>query len=128
MLLAELVWLPLKERRDNRKLCTLFKMSRGLTPPYLTAVLSIQRDTGYNLRRAGDGSMPIIRCRLSCVRNSFLFSTMRLWSAMNPALRSSSSIEHFKLNLKKQHLRTTPFFPHFSTLVLSAKQRSITHV
>ena len=31
---------------------------------------------------------------------------------MNPALRSSSSIEHFKLNLKKQHLRTTPFFPH----------------
>ena len=30
---------------------------------------------------------------------------------MNPALRSSSSIEHFKLNLKKQHLRATPFFP-----------------
>ena len=28
---------------------------------------------------------------------------------MNPALRSSSSIEHFKLNLKKT---TTPFFPH----------------
>ena len=37
---------------------------------------------------------------------------MRLWNAMNPALRSSPSIEHFKLNLKKQHLRTTPFFPH----------------
>ena len=83
-------------------------MSRGLTPPYLTAILPIQRDTGYNLYRTGDGSMPIIRC----VRNSFLFSRMRLWNAMNPALRSSSSIEHFKLNLKKQCLRTTPFFPH----------------
>ena len=31
---------------------------------------------------------------------------------MNPVLRSSSSIEHFKLNLKKQHLRATPFFSH----------------
>ena len=27
LLLAELGWLPLKERRDNHKLCTLFKMS-----------------------------------------------------------------------------------------------------
>ena len=87
-------------------------MSRGLTPPNLTVVLPIQRDIGYNLRRTGDGSMPIIRCRLSCVRNSFLFSTMRLWNAMNPALRCNCSIEHFKLNLTKQHLRTTPFFPH----------------
>ena len=91
LLLAELGWLPFKERRDNHKLCTLFKMSRGLAPPYLNAVLPIQRDTGYNLRRTGDGSMPIIRCRLSCVRNLFLFSTMRLWNAMNPALRSSSN-------------------------------------
>ena len=75
----------------------------------MTAVLPIQRDTGYNLHRTGDGSMPIIRCRLSCVRNSFLFSPMRLCNAMNPALRSSSSIEHFKLNLKKQHIRANPF-------------------
>ena len=66
-------------------------MSQGLIPPYLTAVLPIQRDTGYNLRRTGDGSMPIIRSRWSCVRNLFLFSTMRLWNAMNPASRSSSS-------------------------------------
>ena len=87
-------------------------MSRGLTPPYLTAVLPIQRDTGYNLRRTGDGSMPMIRCRLSCVRNSFLFSTMRLWNAMNPALHSTSSIEHFKLNLKKTTFTNYPFFPH----------------
>ena len=83
-----------------------------LGPLYLTAVLPIQRDTGYNLRRTGDGSMPIIRCRLRFVRNSFLFSTMRLWNAMNPALRSSYSIEHFRLNIKKQHSRTTLFFPN----------------
>ena len=63
--------------------------------------------------------MPIIRCRLSCVRNLFLFSPMRLWNAMNPALRTSSSIEHFKLNLKKQHLRTTPFFPHLYSRFIS---------
>ena len=120
---------PLKERRDNHKLCTLFKMSRDLIPPYLTAVLPIQRDTGYNLRRTGDGSMPIISCRLSCMRNSFLFSTMRLWSAMNPALCSSSSIEHFKLNLKKQHLRSTPFFPHLYSCFYSCfKQQFFTHV
>ena len=57
LLLAELGWFPLYERRDNHKLCTLFKMSRGLILPYLTAVLPIQRDTGYNLCRTGDGSM-----------------------------------------------------------------------
>ena len=63
--------------------------------------------------------MPIIRCRLSCVRNSFLFFTMRLWNAMNPAKRSSLSIEHFKLNLKKQHIRTTPFFSHLYSRFIS---------
>ena len=109
LLLAELGWSPLKEWRDNHKLCTLFKMSRGLTPPYLTAVLPIQQDTGYNSHRTGDGSMPIIRCRSSCVRNLFLFSIMRLWNAMNPALHSGSSIEQFKLNLKIYEL---PTFPH----------------
>ena len=101
-----------------------------LTPPYLPAVLPIQRDTGYNLRKTGEGSMPIIRCRLSCVRNSFLFSTMRLWNAMNPALRSSSSIEHlnmFKLN-QKNNIYELPLFFLIYTIVLSAKQQLITHV
>ena len=115
LLLAELGWLPLKERRDNHKLCTLLKMSRGLTPPYLTAVLPIQRDTGYNLRKTGDGSMPIIRCRLSCARYSFLFFTM-LWNAMNYAVALVLNI--LSWISKKQHLRTTPFF-HIYTLVLS---------
>ena len=68
--------------------------------------------------------MPMIRCHLSCVRNLFLFSTMRLCNAMKPALRSSSSIEHLKLNLKKQHSRTTPFFLIY-TLVLSANHTRI---
>ena len=31
---------------------------------------------------------------------------------MNPALRSSSSIELFRLNLEEQNVQTTPFFPH----------------
>ena len=66
--------------------------------------------------------MPILRCSLSCVRNLFLFSTIRLWITMNPALRSSPSIEHFKLNLKKQHVRTTPLFPHFYSAFICSCQ------
>ena len=31
-------------------------------------------------------------------------------------ISSPASIEHFKLNLKKKHSRTTPFFPHSSCL------------
>ena len=31
---------------------------------------------------------------------------------MNPALRSSPSIEHLKLNIKNQNTRTNPFSPH----------------
>ena len=63
ILLAELGWLPLKERRDNHKNCISFKLSRGFTPLSLTVVLPIQRYTCYNLRRRGYGSMSIIRCR-----------------------------------------------------------------
>ena len=86
-------------------------MSRGLTPRYLTAALPIQQDTGYNLPGTGDSSMPITYCHLSCVRNSFLFSTMRLWKAMiNPALLCSRSIEHLKLNLTKNNIYELPHF------------------
>ena len=90
-------------------------MSRGLTDaPYLTAVLTIQRDTGHNFRRTRAGSMPITRYRLSCVRNqSFLFSTIRLRNATNPALRSSPSIEHFELNLKKSIHELYPILSSF---------------
>ena len=92
LLLSELGWLPLKERRADHKLCLLFKMLRGLSPPYLTAALPLQRDTGYNLRRTGDGSLPIVRCRLNCVRNSFCHSTIRLWNSLSPESRNSPSL------------------------------------
>ena len=69
---AQLRWFPLNKRIVGHKLDPLFKMLRGLTPPYLIAALPLQRDAGCNLHRTGDGSLNV-----DLPINYSLFSTIR---------------------------------------------------
>ena len=56
LLLSDLGWESLQDRRNNHKLIIFYKIIYGLTPTYLTDILPplIQETTDFNLRNAND--------------------------------------------------------------------------
>ena len=56
LLLSDLGWESLQDRRNKHKLIFFYKIIHGLTPTYLTDILPplIQETTDYNLRNAID--------------------------------------------------------------------------
>ena len=56
LLLSDLGWESLQDRRNKHKLIIFYKIIHGLTPSYLTDILPplIQETTNYNLRNAND--------------------------------------------------------------------------
>ena len=110
-LLAELDWLPLRVRRTSHKLCMLFKIVRGLSPSYLTAVLPRPRVPGYSLRSSDNMTLPTPFSRLSSVRNSFANSSIRLWNTLDKDLRLTPTLFSFKSKLTKHRKYISNFIP-----------------
>ena len=110
-LLLELNWIPLRQRRTNHKLVILYKIIHGLAPSYLTAILPRPRDAGYRLRSFNNTSLPTPSARLSCVRNSFLNSSIKSWNSLDKIIRSSPSYFSFKSKLLKRSKSNSHFNP-----------------
>ena len=110
-LLLELNWIPLRQRRTNHKLVILYKIIHGLAPSYLTAILPRPRDAGYRLRSFNNMSLPTPSARLSCVRNSFLNSSIKSWNSLDKIIRSSPSYFSFKSKLLKRSKSNSHFNP-----------------
>ena len=56
-LLAELHWLPVRSRIHYKILLITFKILHGLSPKYLSDLISIQQPSSYNLRRNDNGRL-----------------------------------------------------------------------
>ena len=56
-LLAELHWLPVRCRIHYKILLITFKILNGLSPKYLSDLISIQQPSSYNLRRNDNGRL-----------------------------------------------------------------------
>ena len=56
-LLAELHWLPVRSRIHYKILLITFKVLHGLSPKYLSDLISIQQPSSYNLRRNDNGRL-----------------------------------------------------------------------
>ena len=56
-LLAELHWLPVRSRTHYKILLITFKVLHGLSPKYLSDLISIQQPSSYNLRRNDNGRL-----------------------------------------------------------------------
>ena len=110
-LLLELNWIPLRQRRTNHKLFILYKIIHGLAPSYLTAILPRPRDAGYRLRSFNNMSLPTPSARLSCVRNSFLNSSIKSWNSLDKIIRSSPSYFSLKSKLLKRSKSNSHFNP-----------------
>ena len=93
------------------QLTMLYKIIHGLAPSYLTAILPRPRDAGYRLRSLDNMSLPTPFARLSCVKNSFLNSSITSLNSLDKIIRSSSSYLSFKSKLLKRNKCNSHFNP-----------------
>ena len=99
-LLRELHWLPISERIAFKILVIAFKCVRGLSPSYLSSLLSEQKLT-RTTRSENSGLLTQPRTKLkSAGDRSFSASAPKLWNSLPVHIRNSSSVDNFKRSLK----------------------------
>ena len=100
LLLDDLGWDTLSNRRKNAKLVLMYKITNGLTPPYLRALIpsQVQSATPYPLRNRSNFRIP--RARTQLMNNSYIPATLRQWNAQDPDLRNCRTLTTFKSKIK----------------------------
>ena len=101
LLLAELGWQPLRLRRQIHKLLLFYKIVNLLTPLYLRSLVPRPVDNRYRLRSTSNAALQVPFSRLSCTRNAFVHSTVKLWNSLELDVRSIDSLYSFKTKLKQ---------------------------
>ena len=102
-MLLELHWLPHKNRITFKIPLLTFKCLRGLTPPYLSAHLSLSLSP-YCLTRSLRSSgqllfkQPISRTKIG--ERPFSCATPRAWNQLHLTVHQCSSVGQFKVSLK----------------------------
>ena len=85
-------WEKLKDRREKHKLVQFYKMTKKLTPHYISCLVpqAFANIHDYNTRNAS--ALPVVRTRTSLYYNSFIPSSVRLWNLQPDNIRLSPSI------------------------------------
>ena len=103
-LLRELHWLPVCYRMEYKIILLTFKVLHGMAPDYLRHLISVLPPSRYNLRRNDDYAalltFPKIRTKKTLAGRSFSCAAPRLWNLLPTTIRSTSSLDIFKIRLK----------------------------
>ena len=105
-LLRELHWLPVSYCIEYRIILLTFKVHvlHGMAPDYLHHLISVLPLSRYNLRRNDDYAtlltFPKIRTKKTLADRSFSCAAPRLWNLLPTTIRSTSSLDIFKIRLK----------------------------
>ena len=94
-------WKSLFERRNNHKLCFMYKSVNGQVPSYITDIIPplVRETTNYPLRNQNNITAPF--CRTELYRKSCIPYSVSLWNNLDENLRNSSSLSSFKYALKQ---------------------------
>jgi len=111
LLLSELGWSTLTERRKTHKLIYYYKIVNGLTPHYLHDLLPprVADISNYPLRNALNRSL--VPARTMRYKQSFLPSTTVLWNTLPDSVRVSATLSTFKKSLN--NIKQPPSPPHW---------------
>ena len=115
-LLAELQWLPVRSRIHYKILLITFKILHGLSPKYLSDLISIQQPSSYHLRRNDNGRLlerPSVKTKKTLGDRAFQVAAPFLWNKLPRSAREATNLESFK-TLRHFYLRN-----HFSYLSIS---------
>lgn len=102
----QLNWLPIRERRSLRVLCTLYScLFDPAAPDYLRSKFQfVTARPGCNLRTARSLKLVTPLHRTGFMTNSFSAQAIRLWNALPIAIRQAQSKYSFKNMLRKHFL------------------------
>ena len=117
-LYEETGWKALETRLNNHKLTLFFKMINGLSPQFLSDLVSetIYSSSNYYLRNSND--IHLVNARTSLYYNSFLPLVFRDWNDIPDDLRNVDSAIAFKNVLS----RDKPIVPKHDPLGNRKKQ------
>ena len=95
--MADLNWDTMAERRRKHRLILFFKMKNGISPEYLTHLISQPQAQPYALRNRAD--VPVITCNTQSHASSFLLRTIRQWNSLPENIRNTPTLGEFKSKL-----------------------------
>ena len=102
-LLAELHWLPVRSRIHYKILLITFKILHGLSPKYLSDLISIQQPSSYHLRRNDNGRLlerPSAKTKKTMGDRAFQAAAPFLWDKMPRSASEATNLESFKTLIK----------------------------
>ena len=105
MLLRELGWNKLSERREYLKLCMFYRITTNHSPGYLYDLLPRQMDLQNRLRN--QNNVRQIQTRLARFQGSYIPNCIHLWNELEISIRSQETFNLFKTRLRKHLLKNT---------------------
>lgn len=101
MLIKEIGWVSLSDRRKIQKLISVYKTENDLLPHYLETIFPriVSETTEYQLRN--NNNYTTIARRTQIYSNSFIPSSTELWNELNTDVRNSATLNIFKSKLKE---------------------------
>ena len=104
-LLADLHWLPVRQRISYKLLLYVFKSLSGQAPVYMSALIQLlnspSNERRHRLRSSSDQTRLIVnRSKKRAGDNSFTVAAARLWNELPIHIREALSVSVFKQKLK----------------------------
>ena len=94
LLLKDLSWSTLGERRYKHKLIQFYKIYHNIYPAYLKVLFPQTNAPRYNLRINQEFKLPFYRLTNSA--NSFFPSTAKVWNNIPPPIKHTDNLATFK--------------------------------
>ena len=102
-LLSELHWLPVRLSVDFKILFVTFKILHGVAPSYLKDLVSVLRDSHYQLRRNNNDILserPRLKTKKTMGDRAFSIAAPFLWNSLPLPIRQETSIDSLKRSIK----------------------------
>ena len=100
--LQSLRWLPVKFRIDSKILLLTFKALHGLSPKYISDLVSVKKGSNYCLQSNNKVCLEYPKCKMlkTLGGRSFLCGAPDLWNKLPADIQQSQSITIFKRKVK----------------------------
>jgi hypothetical protein len=92
------------------RLVYFYKMKNNISPQYLSDLVPDSLNSMHSHNTRNSSIIPPIRTRTSLYTNVFLPATIRSWNRLPERIKSSTSVNFFKSNLKSNHPQKPPYY------------------
>ena len=92
------------------RLVYFYKMKNNISPQYLSDLVPDSLNSIHSHNTINSYIISPIRTRTSLYPNYFLPATIRSWNLLPERIKSSTSVNSFKSNLKSNHPQKPPYY------------------